>query len=65
MEHFDAEEFLRLIEQYKITHTQFVPTMFVRMLKLPDEVRLELRRVLAAAAPSTPPRPARSRSRSR
>ncbi len=39
MEHFDAEEFLNLVEKYKITHTQLVPTMFVRMLKLPEEVR--------------------------
>lgn len=39
MEHFDAEEFLRLIEQHRITHTQVVPTMFVRLLKLPAEVR--------------------------
>jgi len=39
MEHFDAEEFLRLIERHRITHTQVVPTMFVRLLKLPAEVR--------------------------
>jgi len=39
MERFDAEEMLRLIDQYDVTHTQVVPTMFVRMLKLPDEVR--------------------------
>lgn len=39
MEHFDPEEFLRLIEEYRITQTQVVPTMFVRMLKLPEEVR--------------------------
>jgi long-chain acyl-CoA synthetase len=39
MEHFDAEEFLALIERHSVTHTQVVPTMFVRMLKLPDEVR--------------------------
>jgi len=39
MEHFDAEEALRLIEAHRITHSQWVPTMFVRMLKLPDEVR--------------------------
>lgn len=34
MEKFDAAESLRLIEEYKITHSQWVPTMFVRMLKL-------------------------------
>jgi acyl-CoA synthetase (AMP-forming)/AMP-acid ligase II len=39
MEHFDAEESLRLIEEHHVTFGQFVPTMFVRMLKLPDEVR--------------------------
>ena len=39
MEHFDAEEYLALIERYKVTHSQLVPTMFVRMLKLPDDVR--------------------------
>ena len=39
MERFDAEKMLRLIETHKVTHTQVVPTMFVRMLKLPDEVR--------------------------
>src|SRR6185369_4573183 len=39
MEHFDAEEFLKLVEKYKATQSQLVPTMFVRMLKLPDEVR--------------------------
>ena len=39
MESFDAEEFLKLVEKYRITQSQLVPTMFVRMLKLPDEVR--------------------------
>lgn len=39
MEHFDAEEALRYIEKYKINSSQWVPTMFVRMLKLPDDVR--------------------------
>ena len=39
MEHFDAEEFLKLVEKYKATQSQLVPTMFVRMLKLPEEVR--------------------------
>ena len=47
MESFDAEEFLKLVEKYKITQSQLVPTMFVRMLKLPDEVRAALRRLLA------------------
>lgn len=39
MEHFDAEEFWKLVEKYKVTQSQLVPTMFVRMLKLPEEVR--------------------------
>ena len=39
MEHFDAEQALKLIETYKVTESQWVPTMFVRMLKLDPEVR--------------------------
>ena len=39
MEHFDPEEYLRLVERYHVTHSQVVPTMFIRMLKLPEEVR--------------------------
>lgn len=39
MERFDAEEALALIERYRVTHIQVVPTMFGRMLKLPDDVR--------------------------
>jgi acyl-CoA synthetase (AMP-forming)/AMP-acid ligase II len=39
LEHFDPEVALRTIEQCRITHSQWVPTMFVRMLKLPAEVR--------------------------
>ena len=39
MEHFDAAQYLRLIEEYKVTHTQLVPTMFSRMLKLPEGQR--------------------------
>jgi long-chain acyl-CoA synthetase len=59
MEHFDPERCLALIEQHKVTHAQFVPTMFVRMLKLPDEVRSRydlssLRSVVHAAAPCAP-----------
>jgi long-chain acyl-CoA synthetase len=56
MEHFDAEQFLALIEQHRVTCTQVVPTMFVRMLKLPDEVRSRydvssIGAVIHAAAP--------------
>lgn len=39
MERFDPEEYLALIGKYQITHSQLVPTMFSRMLKLPDNVR--------------------------
>ncbi|WCO67848.1 AMP-binding protein [Iamia majanohamensis] len=39
MEHFDPTEALRLIQEHRITHSQWVPTMFIRMLKLPDEER--------------------------
>jgi long-chain acyl-CoA synthetase len=39
MEKFDPETYLALIEKHRITHSQLVPTMFVRMLKLPDDVR--------------------------
>ncbi len=39
MERFDPVEYLALIEQYQVTHTQLVPTMFSRMLKLPAEER--------------------------
>jgi len=39
MEHFDPEEALAIIERYRVTASQWVPTMFIRMLKLPPEVR--------------------------
>ncbi len=56
MEHFDAEAALEYIEQYKANASQFVPTMFVRMLKLPDAVRLRhdtstMKSAIHAAAP--------------
>jgi acyl-CoA synthetase (AMP-forming)/AMP-acid ligase II len=56
MPKFDAEAVLRLIETHRVTHAQFVPTMFVRMLKLPDAVRdshdvSSLECVIHAAAP--------------
>ncbi len=56
MERFDAEDYLRLVEHHRITHTQLVPTMFVRMLKLPEDVRLRydlssLKCAIHAAAP--------------
>jgi len=56
MEHFDAEDYLRQVAKYQATHTQVVPTMFVRMLKLPSEVRnrydvSSLKCAIHAAAP--------------
>jgi len=56
MDRFDAERALQYIERYRVTHVQFVPTMLLRMLKLPDEVRARydlssLRTVVHAAAP--------------
>ena len=39
MERFDPEAYLSLIEQYRVSHSQLVPTMFSRMLKLPEAVR--------------------------
>lgn len=38
MDRFDAQESLEIIEREKITHAQWVPTMFIRMLKLPEKV---------------------------
>jgi len=56
MEQFDPEAALAAIEQHGVTHAQFVPTMFVRMLKLPEKVRTKydvssLRVAVHAAAP--------------
>jgi long-chain acyl-CoA synthetase len=53
---FDAEETLKAIEKYRVTHIQFVPTMFIRLLRLPEEVRRRydissLRAVAHSAAP--------------
>lgn len=39
MEKFDPERYLQLVEKYQVTHSQLVPTMFIKMLKLPEEVR--------------------------
>ena len=39
MESFDAERCLAAIERHRVTHAQFVPTMFTRMLRLPEERR--------------------------
>ena len=63
MDGWDAEETLRLIDEHDVTHTHMVPTMFVRLLKLPPEVRerydlSSLRNVLHGAAPCPPAREA-------
>jgi long-chain acyl-CoA synthetase len=59
MSGFDAEEFMRLVEEHRVTVVQMVPTMFVRMLALPEEVRdrydlSSLKWVVHAAAPCPP-----------
>ncbi len=56
MEKFDPESFLNSVQEYKVTHTQMVPTMFVKLLKLPEAVRTSydtssLKFVVHAAAP--------------
>lgn len=57
--HFDAERALRLIEQYRVTHSQWVPTMMIRLLALPEAVRARadlssMRVAIHAAAPCPP-----------
>lgn len=56
MERFDAEQYLALIERHRVTHSQVVPTMFVKILKLPDDVRerydlSSVKAIIHAAAP--------------
>ncbi|MDT5015371.1 MAG: long-chain acyl-CoA synthetase [Mycobacterium sp.] len=56
LQKFDPEQALEAIQRYRITSGQFVPAMFVRMLKLPEAVRnsydvSSLHRVVHAAAP--------------
>src|SRR5690606_10018622 len=56
MEKFDAENALAAIEKFSVTHSQWVPTMFVRMLKLDEDVRARydvssLKVAVHAAAP--------------
>jgi long-chain acyl-CoA synthetase len=60
MERYDPELALQLIETHRVTHATFVPTHFVRMLKLPEEVRARydtssLRAAIHAAAPCPVP----------
>lgn len=56
MEHFDPVRTLELIQEYRVTHVQMVPTMFLRMLKLETAVRnrydiSSLKSAIHAAAP--------------
>jgi acyl-CoA synthetase (AMP-forming)/AMP-acid ligase II len=60
MEKFDARLCLELIERHRVTLAQFVPTMFVRMLRLPEEERTQfdlssLQVAMHAAAPCPVP----------
>jgi long-chain acyl-CoA synthetase len=60
MEKFDAEAALALIATHRVTHSQWVPTHFARLLALPDEVRTRYdlsshRFAIHAAAPCPVP----------
>lgn len=60
MESFDPEAALAAIEKYRVTDSQWVPTHFVRMLKLPEDLRSKYdlsshQRALHAAAPCPAP----------
>ncbi|MBV9665046.1 MAG: AMP-binding protein, partial [Actinobacteria bacterium] len=60
LERWDAELALRAIQDHGVTFAQFVPTMFVRLLKLPPETREKydlssLRMAVHAAAPCPVP----------
>ncbi len=60
LQHFEAEVALKAIERYRATHSQWVPTMFIRMLKLEQNVRLKydvssLECAIHAAAPCPVP----------
>jgi len=59
MPRFEPEEFLKLIEAQRIDTIFMVPTMFIRLMKLPEEVRRKydvssLRHIIHAAAPCPP-----------
>jgi long-chain acyl-CoA synthetase len=60
MEHFDPAHYLDLVARYRVTHSQVVPTMFSRLLKLPADVRAaadisSLEVIVHAAAPCPVP----------
>ena len=57
---FDPEDLLQLVERHRVTHMHMVPTMFVRLLRLPDDVKSRydlssLRFVVHGAAPCPVP----------
>jgi long-chain acyl-CoA synthetase len=59
MPRFDAEQFLRNVEEHRVTAAQMVPTMFTRLLRLPQDVRAKydlssLENVSHSAAPCPP-----------
>ncbi len=56
MEHFDAEQWLALVERYRVTNCQMVPVYFSRLLRLPEDLRARydtssLECIVHAAAP--------------
>ena len=59
MPRFDPEEFLRLVQEHRVETVQMVPTMFARLLQLPEDVRASydvssLKGIVHAAAPCPP-----------
>jgi len=56
MEKFDAPQCLELIERYRVTHAQFVPTMFIRMLRIPqaERARYDISSLTAAVHAAAP-----------
>jgi acyl-CoA synthetase (AMP-forming)/AMP-acid ligase II len=59
MEKFDPQDALALIARYRVTHSQWVPTMFARLVKLPPDIREKydvssLKLAIHAAAPCPP-----------
>ncbi|MEV0899141.1 acyl-CoA synthetase [Actinoplanes sp. NPDC049802] len=60
MDHWDAEEFLRLVQEHRVTHSHMVPTQFRRLLALPAHVRQpydvsSMRAMIHGAAPCPQP----------
>jgi len=56
---FDAERTLQLIERHRLTHAYLVPTLYVRLLRLPDDVKRKydvssMRHVSSTGSPCPP-----------